>query len=85
LYGLTPHANTFIAEKKSATSFGSHAFLFSLELDLEVETSFHAAGANFDARAIGNTSPLEVWVNAAIATRVIFCRTDRVAVFTNNF
>ena len=78
-----------VRKVKSAT--GGRAFsyikvtLYDLELDLEMNPFFHAGGADFYTRTIRNTSPLKVWVNATIATRVNLSSTNRVGVFSNNF
>ncbi len=56
-----------------------------LELYLKMETTLHATSTNLYARTIWNSSPLEVRVDASVATRVVLGGTNRVAVFSNNF
>jgi hypothetical protein len=58
---------------------------YSLELDLEVKTFFHTSCANLYTRTVRDTCPLEIRVYTTVAARVVFGRTNRVAVLTNNF
>lgn len=60
-------------------------FLSYLELDLEMDTLFHATGADFNARTIRDTCPLKIRVDATATGRVKLGGTNRVRVASNNF
>jgi hypothetical protein len=59
--------------------------LLSLELDLKVDTFFHARCTDLYSWSIRDTSPLKVRVYATVPTRVELCSTNRVRVLSNYF
>lgn len=70
--------------KKEKPGWLSGFFFLDLKLDLKMEAFFHAACADFYARAIRDTSPLEIRIDATVSARIVLGSTNTVGVLANN-